>query len=684
MNLNKKALPLIALLFLSFGLQKSIAQCYELVWSDEFDYTGFPNPSIWNMEVGNNNGNNNEKQYYTQNDPDNCYVDSGRMVITALKENFGGQAYTSARINTKGKATFMYGKVEARLKLPYGQGIWPAFWMLGVNIDQVGWPKCGEIDIMELIGGAGDRDRTSYGTPHWADANGKHAQFGGSKKLASGKFADDYHIFSIEWTPLKIAWLLDGVQFHVMSTTPAALSEFQQKHFIILNLAVGGSWPGYPDATTVFPQKFEVDYVRVFKSLGTEEIQGKDSALTNEKGIKYGLSTAIGREFLWSVPEGATLLTRADSSEVLVDWGCTSGDVVCNVSTSCTTPYSFSKTVNIAKPQIEGPLFFGKSAGNLFFFLPDMNQTKYKWVVPADASIVSDDTSARVEVKWGVNNGLVNLQVSNACGSDNISKEVFKYGQYPYPDIKSPFLIPGTINSTDYDYGGEEVSYHDTGLGNQGTGGPREDEGVDTQAQPLYPSIGYIATGEWWEYTIKVPQPGYYKIAMKVASQNTTNIGPIKVLINGESRVGDITVPPTGSWTTFVNVYQRLLYLNASDTVLRIQAINGGFNLGPVTFTVDNSLAVQEIDMSKEKTTVFPNPVNDFLDINLNLNSPGDMNIRILDILGKTIFTALYKDLNKGNQKITITEQIKSLHSGIYLIEISTTDQKYFSKFLKN
>ena len=140
MNCKKLLFTFSIFFLISSFYQKTYGQCYELVWSEEFDYTGYPDPAIWNMEVGNNNGNNNESQYYTRNDKDNCWVDSGRMVITALKEVYGGQQYTSARINTKGKAEFLYGKIEGRMKLPYGQGIWPAFWTLGGDIDQVSWP----------------------------------------------------------------------------------------------------------------------------------------------------------------------------------------------------------------------------------------------------------------------------------------------------------------------------------------------------------------------------------------------------------------------------------------------------------------------------------------------------------------------------------------------------------------
>lgn len=231
---------------------------YTLVWQDEFNGTQV-DPANWTYETG-PNWFNNELQNYTDR-PVNSYVSDGKLVIVAKKENLEGREYTSARMITKGKHEFKYGRIDIRAKLPIGQGIWPALWMLGSNIDAVSWPKCGEIDIMELIG---KEPSTLYGTPHW-DNNGSHAEYGGSTQLPTGTFADKYHVFTIIWNNQSIKWLLDDVQFHVIDITPAGLGEFHQDFFFIFNVAVGGDWPGNPDATTVFPKQMYVDYVRVFQ-----------------------------------------------------------------------------------------------------------------------------------------------------------------------------------------------------------------------------------------------------------------------------------------------------------------------------------------------------------------------------------------------------------------------------------
>jgi PKD repeat protein len=233
-----------------------------LIWSEEFDYSGMPNKSKWNMEIGGGGWGNQELQYYT-NRESNASVSNGTLKITARKENFEGNQYTSARITTQNKFDFKYGRIEARIKLPYGKGIWPAFWMLGKNFNSVGWPACGEIDIMELFGGP-DSDNIIRSTLHWEN-NGERAEYGEDYKLPSGIFADDFHIFSLEWDDKQVVSYVDGIQYYSIDITPAELSEFRKNFFIILNVAVGGNRPGSPDSSTQFPQTMEIDYVRVYR-----------------------------------------------------------------------------------------------------------------------------------------------------------------------------------------------------------------------------------------------------------------------------------------------------------------------------------------------------------------------------------------------------------------------------------
>lgn len=236
---------------------------YNLVWQDEFNGTSL-NTSDWTHEIGTGSGGwgNNELQYYR---PENTKVRDGYLVITAKNESHLGSAYTSSRLITKGKQEFLYGRIDIRAKLPKGQGLWPALWMLGANISTVGWPKCGEIDIMEMVGGQG-RENTIKGTLHW-DNDGSHACTCDKpgKTLTSGTFADKFYVYTITWDQTYIKWYVDDQLYETIDITPAGLSEFHAKQFFIFNVAVGGNWPGSPDATTKFPQQMIVDYVRVFQ-----------------------------------------------------------------------------------------------------------------------------------------------------------------------------------------------------------------------------------------------------------------------------------------------------------------------------------------------------------------------------------------------------------------------------------
>lgn len=230
----------------------------QLVWNDEFDGTTI-DPSNWTFETGAGGWGNNELQYYRK---ENAWSADGTLTIEARKESFQNSIYTSARMITKNKRSFQYGRVDIRALLPEGQGIWPALWMLGNNISTVGWPKCGENDIMEMIGGNG-RENTTYGTLHWDD-NG-HVQTGGSSRLSTGTYGDKYHVFSMIWDETSIRYMVDDVQFYVVNITPAHMTEFHQPFFFIFNIAVGGNWPGMPNASTRFPQQMKVDYIRVFQ-----------------------------------------------------------------------------------------------------------------------------------------------------------------------------------------------------------------------------------------------------------------------------------------------------------------------------------------------------------------------------------------------------------------------------------
>lgn len=235
---------------------------YTLVWNDEFQGTALS--SDWTHEVGtgSNGWGNNELQYYRSQ---NTTLKDGYLTIEARKEAVAGSEYTSSRIITEGTQEFKYGRIDIRAVLPEGQGLWPALWMLGANFSTVSWPFCGEIDIMEMIGGAG-RENSVFGTLHW-DNNGTYQCTCGidhDYRLSSGTFSDGFHVFSIIWNQDEIQWYVDDEEYVTVTITPD-MEEFKEHFFFIFNVAVGGNLPGSPNESTVFPQQMIVDYVRVFQ-----------------------------------------------------------------------------------------------------------------------------------------------------------------------------------------------------------------------------------------------------------------------------------------------------------------------------------------------------------------------------------------------------------------------------------
>ncbi len=280
---NIKAVHILFLiLFLCIQFSVSKAQDYKLVWSDEFNGTVL-DTSKWSYQIGNGSGGwgNNEKEYYRS---ENAVVDSGYLTIIAKKENYNGFNYTSARIRTIHKGDWKYGKFEIRAKMPIGQGMWPAFWMMPTDNVYGGWAASGEIDIMEYLG---NDTTTVYGTLHYGGAWPNNVHSGQSYTLNSG-FYSSFHTYTLIWEEGKIQWLVDDHLYQTQTSwytsNGSFPAPFDQKFHILLNLAVGGNWPGYPDTSTKFPQKYVIDYVRVYQKTSTSV---KD--VKNQKPLTFSL-----------------------------------------------------------------------------------------------------------------------------------------------------------------------------------------------------------------------------------------------------------------------------------------------------------------------------------------------------------------------------------------------------------
>jgi len=239
---------------------------WNLVWSDEFDNPGPPDPAKWDYEVG--WVRNQESQYYTKGRAENARVEDGVLVIEGRKESFkpekGPEAsYTSASLMTRNKASWKYGRIEVRAKLPRGKGTWPAIWMLGTAYgNDADWPMCGEIDIMEHVGKQPDH---IYGTIHHGTQENRTEDQG---KFSAADFSGDFHVYAIEWYEDRIDFFVDDTRYHSAKLDPSGPGEdnrFRQPFYLILNLAIGGSWGGWEIDDSVFPARYLIDYVRVYQ-----------------------------------------------------------------------------------------------------------------------------------------------------------------------------------------------------------------------------------------------------------------------------------------------------------------------------------------------------------------------------------------------------------------------------------
>ena len=323
----------LALLVLGSGLlgsNISQAQCPKLVWADEFDGTTL-DLQKWTHQTGGGGWGNNELQHYR---PENTTLENGLLKISAKRENFSGNAYTSSRIRSINKGDFTYGRMEARIKLPYGQGIWPAFWMMPTDDKYGSWPKSGELDIMEFIG---REPKKIYGTIHFGPEWPNNKSSGGSYDAYREDFSKEYHIYAVEWEPNEIRWYIDDFLYSTKRPTDVAPERwpFDQRFHFILNLAVGGTWPGSPDGSTVFPQVLEVDYVRVYDTR-TQTLSGPRSVPFKAPFTVYTLNgLGTGDKITWEVPAGAEITSGQGTANLAIKWGSTGGEVKASIESAC-------------------------------------------------------------------------------------------------------------------------------------------------------------------------------------------------------------------------------------------------------------------------------------------------------------------------------------------------------------
>lgn len=597
------------------------AQDWQLVWADEFNTDGAPDPAHWSHEIGGDGWGNQERQYYTDR-LENARVEDGHLVIEAREEGFEGSAYTSARLVSRDRASFQYGRIEASIKMPQGQGIWPAFWMMPQDSPYGGWPVSGEIDIMEFLGH--DTDRV-YGTLHYGGGSqdpcrgtrggyNNHCFSGTGYSLQSGSFADDFHTFAIEWEPRAIRWYVDGQLYQTQTSWYSGSgpypAPFDNPFFLILNLAVGGQWPGYPDATTTFPQQLQVDYVRVYNDANAAPTVTLD-------GPTSGTSVDVGDtlELRATATDGGTVT----SVEFL------QGDGILSVDTEA--PYAF------------------------------------------DLAGVADGCYS-IRARATDNSGYVAttepVAVTVGAGCPEGSRA---------PYLVAPASVPGFIEAEYFDLGGDNVAYRDLGA-NTG-GGIRLDEDVDISRSG--DGEGYdvteIINREWLTYTIDVAETGRYRVEARIAAVTE---GGIKLSVDGQDLLGEVTLAPTGSATQYADAPVGDIDLAAGRHVLRIDQRRGGYILNRFMVTRLTSTSSDRRESNDLGLRVAPNPARSQTRITYRVPMPGPVRLAVYDVVGRQVAVESVQAV-AGEQSLVV--QVEALSPGVYTCVLSTASGSVSERF---
>ncbi|MBK6733511.1 MAG: family 16 glycosylhydrolase [bacterium] len=568
----------LAILAMAGATTRAVAS-WSLVWADEFNGTSL-DAANWTPDIGNGcpdlcGWGNNELQYYRSQ---NVAVTGGNLVLTTRAESYGGSAFTSGKVHTRDKHSFLYGRVEMRAKLPTGGGMWPAFWMMPQDNVYGGWASSGEIDIMESANGT-----TSVGGAlHYGGTYPANTSTSSSYSLGGANFADAFHVYAVEWEPDTIRWYVDGVLF--MTRTSAqwysnavpgnARAPFDQPFYIILNAAVGGWYTGCTSSACVtasLPQQYLIDYVRVYEDILNAEpvvtITAPAPAATLPAGditITATASDADGTVDLVEFYNGATLL-----------------------GTDATAPYEYTWTSVAA-----GCYALGVRA---------------------------------VDNLGGSGSAAVDVTVGAGCG------------QAAYTG--NPIILPSRIQAEDYDVGGTGIAYLDVDATNNG-GQYRPAEGVDIEACSDTGggyNTGWTNPGEWMEYTVTAPTAGGYTIRARVSSLQGG--GAFRLEFNGVDKTGSISVPNTTGWQTWTTI-SKSVFLQAGTQVMRFVPTAAGFNLNWFEFASGASAVQPGLQPAGYALhPCHPNPFNPSTTISFDLPEPAAVRLAIHDLSGRLVRT---------------------------------------------
>lgn len=586
------------------------AQNWELVWSDEFDYTGLPDPAKWTHEVGGSGWGNNELQFYTENDLDNASVADGVLTITALKESMSGRDYTSARLVTRDKGEWTYGRFEIRAKLPTGRGTWPALWLLYAesNYGGGGWPDNGEIDIMEHVG---FDPGVVHATIHTAAFNhGDGTQVGSQTTVPD--FDTEFHTYALEWGPQRLEAFVDDTKYFTFENQGTGWEAwpFDQPMFMILNIAVGGDWGGAQGIDdTIFPAAMQIDYVRVYQDPQAQPTV----ALT---------SPAASGDF----DEGGTITLSADAADAggTIDHvAFLQGDGVLGIDTEA--PY----TVDVENVQ----------AGCYQVRARAVDADGYEQVTEPLAITVGNPATCE---------------------------------RAPY--LMAAQAVPGDVEAEYFDLGGEDVAYNDFTTGNDGGDWIRTDENVDIEPTLDLGggfNVTNISRREWLEYTLDVQEAGKYTLDVRVAGNAG---GSFDLSLEGEAIAETETFNDTGGEQQWSIARISNVILEEGLQTLRFTANTTGFNFNKITFRFISSVSTEDgaaLPQALRLEEAYPNPLRDRATLSYQLAEAGFARLAVYDVLGRRVATLVERVQPAGPH--TATFDASALAGGFYLAVLETT-----------
>lgn len=631
---------------------------YQLVWSDEFNYSGAPDDRFWSHEIMKYPPND-ELEYYVDSRK-NSIVEDGMLKIRAVKEVLEERNYTSARIVSRNKVDWKYGRVEVRAKLPAGTGTWPAIWMMYTKDLYGGWPSSGEIDIMEHVGKDPNYVHATIHTKAYNHVN--NTQIGKAYYLPDAEKA--YHVYSCEWNEDSVKVFVDNNHYFTFKNDRKGKFEtwpYNHDFYLILNIAIGGGWGGAVD-NTIFKNDTSVqmliDYVRLYKKASDFSITGP-AQLIEKTEATYSVPAYNGsHNFEWIVPQGVEAITKLDSNVVNVKWGCQTDTLKLKVTSAGDTSVN-SFIVSTKEPKIKGKLWVAENAENVIYSVDSLPGATFKWYAGEGITFPAGDSFSKVKVSFA-QEGTLYVEVTTACKTRKDSIKIgFGTGQFPYPDANKPATIPGKITAAYFDQGGPSIAYKDNDVDNQGKA-LRLDEQVDVESFDNTYTVGWFDRGEWLKYTVEVTETNTYTAIFRVASGSTTG-GKFDILID-DVVIGTGTVSNTGDWNKFTNLNVYNLNLNEGKHVLTIKSY-GGFNLGTMTFSIQTDI----VRLSTNEVSIFPNPASDIIQIKAGSNSK----LKVVGMDGRTYHESVVND--------SLSLKVKDWPRGVYtaLITIDNITQTH-------